>query len=60
MIFIITSAIINDYDSLSMNQDCIRFEGLERILAIRSGLKLNMVGTNASSIKVSSIIKQYI
>lgn len=60
MIFIINSAIINDYDSLSMNQDCIRFEGLERILAIRSGLRLNMVGTNASSTKVSSIIKQYI
>ena len=60
MIFIINSAIINDYDSLSMNQDCIRFEGLERILAIRSGLRLNMVGTNASSIKVSSIIKQHI
>ena len=60
MIWIIKSAIIIDYDFEFMNQDCIRFEGLERILAIRSGLRLNMVGTNASSIKVSSIIKQYI
>ena len=60
MIWIINSAIIIDYDSEFMNQDCIRFEGLERILAIRSGLRLNMVGTNASSIKVSSIIKQHI